>query len=105
MAVPALPNDVAPPSAHGARGERWELYRVLSEPIRLRLLALAAVEELAVGELADLLDEGQPNVSRHASVLRQAGLIGVRKEGTRVLVRIAEGAANDPVIADALVSG
>src|SRR5438094_9838847 len=101
MAVLALPND----AAHTSRAERWELYRVLSEPIRLRLLALATVEELAVGELAELLDEGQPNVSRHAAVLRQAGLIVVRKEGTRVLVHLAEGAARDAVIADALASG
>ncbi|MGH7268829.1 MAG: ArsR family transcriptional regulator, partial [Polyangiaceae bacterium] len=49
---------------------RWELYRVLSEPIRLRLLALAAEEELGIGELADLLNESQPNVSRHAAALR-----------------------------------
>ena len=31
---------------------RWELYRLLSEPVRLRLLALASVDALAVGELA-----------------------------------------------------
>ena len=56
--------------------QRWELYRVLSEPARLRLLALAAEEELSIGELAELLQESQPNVSRHAGALRQAGLLG-----------------------------
>lgn len=93
--------------ANGRRSSaaRWELYRLLSEPIRLRLLALAAAEELSVGELTELLGEGQPNVSRHASVLRQAGLLSERKEGTRVLVRLVEGAANDPVVADALSAG
>lgn len=85
--------------------ERWELYRLLAEPVRLRLLALAAEEELAVGELAELLGEGQPNVSRHAAPLRQAGLVVVRKEGTRALVRLAEGVSADPVIADALTAG
>ena len=55
--------------------QRWELYRVLSEPVRLRLLALAAEEELAIGELAELLGESQPNVSRHAAPLKQAGLL------------------------------
>ena len=54
--------------------QRWELYRVLSEPARLRLLALAAHEELSIGELAELLGESQPNVSRHATALRHAGL-------------------------------
>jgi ArsR family transcriptional regulator len=84
---------------------RWELYRVLSEPARLRMLALAAEEELSIGELAELLDESQPNVSRHAAALRQAGLLADRREGTRTLVRLPPEAARDPVVADALGSG
>ncbi len=85
--------------------QRWELYRLLSEPVRLRLLALAAEEELAIGELAELLDESQPNVSRHAAPLKQGGLLSVRKQGQRALVKLADGAASDPVVADALASG
>jgi len=84
---------------------RWELYRLLSEPVRLRLLALAAEEELAIGELAELLREGQPNVSRHVAPLRKAGLLTVRKQGTRVLVRVTEEAERDPVVADGLRAG
>jgi ArsR family transcriptional regulator len=84
---------------------RWELYRVLSEPARLRMLALAAEEELSIGELAELLDESQPNVSRHAAALRQSGLLGDRREGTRTLVRVTPQAARDAVVADALASG
>ncbi|MDP9037498.1 MAG: metalloregulator ArsR/SmtB family transcription factor [Myxococcota bacterium] len=86
-------------------GPRWELYRVLSEPARLRLLALAADEELSIGELAELMGENQPNVSRHAAALRQAGLLADRREGTRTLVRIASEAGIDPVVLDALASG
>ncbi len=85
--------------------QRWELYRLLSEPVRLRLLALAGEEELAIGELADLLGESQPNVSRHAAPLKQAGLLTVRKQGTRTLVSLAEEVLTDPVVADALLSG
>jgi DNA-binding transcriptional ArsR family regulator/protein-L-isoaspartate O-methyltransferase len=88
-----------------AQTTRWELYRILAEPVRLRLLALAAAEELTIGELAELIDENQPNVSRHLAPLHQAGLVLVRKQGTRALVRIAEAAAADPVVADALTSG
>ncbi|MEO6421065.1 MAG: metalloregulator ArsR/SmtB family transcription factor [Polyangiaceae bacterium] len=84
---------------------RWDLYRVLSEPARLRLLALCAEEELAVLELAELLGESQPNVSRHAAPLKQAGLLSVRRQGTRTLLRLREDAASDAVIADALASG
>ena len=78
---------------------------MLSEPIRLRLLALAADEELAVGELAELLGESQPNISRHAGTLKQAGLLVMRKEGTRTLLQLRADAALDPVVLDALTSG
>lgn len=84
---------------------RWELYRLLAEPVRLRLLALAADEELAIGELAELLREGQPNVSRHVAPLRKAGLLTMRKQGTRVLVRLSERAGADPVVNDGVEAG
>ncbi len=84
---------------------RWQLYRLLSDPFRLRLLALAGVEELALGELADLLGESQPNVSRHAAPLRQAGLLAERKQGTRTLVRLPSEALADAVVRDAVTAG
>ncbi len=84
---------------------RCQLYRLLGEPQRLRLLALAAVEELSVGELAELLSEPQPNVSRHITPLRQAGLLFDRHQGTRVFVRLADAARSDPVVCDALKEG
>ncbi len=84
---------------------RWELYRLLAEPVRLRLMALAAEEELAVGELADLVGESQPNVSRHLSPLRSAGVLVVRRQGTWTLARLAPKAGDDPVVADALRAG
>jgi DNA-binding transcriptional ArsR family regulator/protein-L-isoaspartate O-methyltransferase len=84
---------------------RWELYRLLGEPVRLRLLALAAEEELAIGELAELLREGQPNVSRHVAPLKKAGLLLVRKHGTRVLARLSETAERDAVVQDGVDAG
>ena len=84
---------------------RWQLYRLLSDPFRLRLLALAGVEELALGELAELLAESQPNVSRHAAPLRQAGLLAERKQGTRTLVRLPSEALADAVVRDAVAAG
>jgi DNA-binding transcriptional ArsR family regulator len=85
--------------------DRWELYRVLAEPVRLRVLALVAKEELTVGELAELLHESQPNASRHVAPLRDAAIVSVRKQGTRSLVRMRDGAELDAVVADALASG
>lgn len=88
-----------------ALSSRWQLYRLLGEKARLRLLALAAEEELALGELAELLAESLPNVSRHAAPLRQAGLLSERRHGTRTFVRIADEALADPVVQDALAAG
>src|SRR5215471_250864 len=84
---------------------RWALYRLLADPVRPRLLALTAVEELAVGELAELLREQQPKISRHAAALREAGLVASRKQGTWTLLRLAPGASDDPVVADAVRAG
>jgi ArsR family transcriptional regulator len=91
---------------HGVVAEtpqRWELYRLLSEPIRLRLLAVCADEELSIGELVDVLGESQPNVSRHVSTLRQAGLVALRREGTRALVSLRDD--GDLVVKDAIGTG
>ena len=84
--------------------ERWKLYRLLAEPMRLRLLALTAQEEFSIGELAELLNEAQPNISRHLKSLREANLVSVRKEGTRVYLRFNE-QRTDPVVKDALSTG
>ena len=96
---------IAPVMAEPAHDERWQLYRLLGEPVRLRLLALAAAEELNVGELAELLGESQPNVSRHAGPLRKAGLLVGRRDGTRLFIRLPERSLDDPVVADAVETG
>lgn len=102
--IPFLVQKASEPSlAATSPAQRCELYRVLAEPVRLRLLALATEEELAIGELAELLGESQPNVSRHAAPLKQVGLLAVRKQGTRTLLRGLVG--DDPVALDALASG
>jgi ArsR family transcriptional regulator len=67
-------------------------------------LALTAEDELSVGELADLVGEAQPNVSKHVAALRRAGLLAMRKQGNRVLVKVAD-AGGDAVVRDALAAG
>ncbi len=89
----------------GTQDPRWQLYRLLGEPARLRLLALAGEEELALGEIAELLNESLPNISRHAAPLRHAGLLAERRQGTRTLVRLDSEAASDPVVRDAVRAG
>jgi ArsR family transcriptional regulator len=101
-AAAAAPDDAAPVAVAGSR---WDLYRLLGEPQRLRLLALAGEDELSIGELAELLGESQSNVSRHVAALRKAGLLGERRQGTRVFVFVAESVLADAVVLDALRAG
>jgi SAM-dependent methyltransferase len=82
---------------------RADLFRLLGDEDRLRLLALCAEEELTVGELATLLDESQPQVSKKSQPLRDAGLLAPRKEGTRTLLRLTRSV--DPVVVAALEAG
>ncbi len=66
---------------------RADLFRLLGDESRLRLLALCAEEELTVGELAALLAESQPQVTKKSQPLREAGLLSSRRDGTRTLLR------------------
>jgi ArsR family transcriptional regulator len=77
---------------------RAELFRLLGDEDRLRLLALCAEEELTVGELATLLGESQPQVTKKSQPLREVGLLAARRDGTRTLLRAQ---VDDDVVVDA----
>ena len=65
-------------------------FRVLGEPMRLRLLDRLRHGEASVGELAVTLGASQQNISRHLNVLHAAGLVQRRKRGTSVLYAIGD---------------
>lgn len=65
------------------------LLRALADPTRLRIMRLLAHMELAVGELAQVLGQSQPRVSRHIRILCDAALAERRKEGSWVFLRSA----------------
>lgn len=75
-----------------------DLFRSVSDPTRLRILALLARMELSVGELAQLLDQSQPRVSRHVRILADAGIVDRRKEGSWVFLKIADSARTTPLL-------
>ncbi len=64
--------------------------RAAAEPTRLRLLAACARGEMTVGELAEVLGQSQPRVSRHLKLMCEAGLLDRFKEGTWVFYRLAD---------------
>src|SRR5215472_3550532 len=68
--------------------------RAVAEPTRLRLLVLCARGELTVSELAQILGQSQPRVSRHLKLLCEAGLLDRFREGSWVFYRVStEGVA------------
>lgn len=62
--------------------------RALAEPRRRRILELVREDELSAGEIASAFDVTRPAVSQHLTVLKHAGLLEERREGTRRLYRI-----------------
>jgi len=76
-----------------------DIFRALADATRLRILALARTMELSVGELAQVLGQSQPRVSRHVKILADAGLVERRKEGSWVFVAKGDADRVAPVLA------
>ena len=64
--------------------------RALADPKRLCVLESLASGELSVGELSSLVGCQVPNMSQHLSVLRTAGLVTTRRDGSTVFYRLAD---------------
>jgi len=65
-----------------------ELFQALADPSRVRILALLRTMELSVGELAQVLGQSQPRVSRHVKILGDARLLDRHKEGSWVFLAL-----------------
>jgi DNA-binding transcriptional ArsR family regulator len=61
--------------------------RALADPRRRQILALVHDRELPAGEIAGRFDVTRPAISQHLTVLREAGLVIERRQGTRRLYR------------------
>ena len=66
-----------------------DLFQALADPTRLRVLALLRTMELSVGELAQVLGQSQPRVSRHVKILADSGLVDRHKEGSWVFLALS----------------
>jgi DNA-binding transcriptional ArsR family regulator len=62
-----------------------EAIRAIAEPNRRRILQLVTAKELSAGEIAAEFEITRPAVSQHLGVLREAGLVSERRDGTRRL--------------------
>ena len=67
-------------------------FEALGDPNRREILRLLGAEGLAVGEIAEAMPISRPAVSRHLRLLKDAGLVAERAEGTRRIYQLqAEG--------------
>ena len=76
-----------------------DIFRALADATRLRIFSLLRTMELSVGELAQVLGQSQPRVSRHVKILCDAGLAERRKEGSWVFVALGDDRHVRPVLA------
>lgn len=65
-----------------------DAFNAVAEPRRREILNCLALQERAVGEIADQLNLAQPSVSKHLRVLQSVGLVRARREGRSMLYRV-----------------
>ena len=71
-----------------------EVFRVMSAPMRLKIISCLCNGEKNVSQLLEEIDTTQPNMSQHLNTLYQAGVIGRRRDGVQIFYRIV----NDRVV-------
>src|SRR5580658_1901985 len=69
-------------------GTTLKSLRALSDPTRLRIMALLEREELSVNELQEITRMGQSRISTHLGLLQDAGLLESRREGKRSFYKL-----------------
>lgn len=67
-----------------------EIFKALADPTRLKILECIKNKEKCICEVIPYTGKSQPNVSLHLKTLKNAGLITERKDGTRIMLSIAD---------------
>jgi DNA-binding transcriptional ArsR family regulator len=65
-----------------------EVFRVMSAPMRLKIISALCNGEKNVTQLLEEIDTTQPNMSQHLNTLYQAGVLAKRREGVQIYYRI-----------------
>lgn len=72
-----------------------EVFDAIAQPTRREILRVLAAGELSAGKVAARFDLTQPAISQHLKVLKEAGLVRERRDGTRRLYRVRAEGLND----------
>lgn len=79
-------------SGYSVYERRAYVAKALAHPTRLEILdMLTGQEEICVCAIAAALKQGQPTVSKHLSILREAGIVRSRKQGLQVFYALRAG--------------
>lgn len=96
--MPKRPAEIAGTSSAVESDEVFEMaaevFRVMSAPMRLKIISCLCNGEKNVSQLLTEIDTTQPNMSQHLNTLYQAGVLGKRREGVQIFYRIV----NDRVV-------
>jgi len=77
--------------------DQAELLKALAHPVRLHIVEILAQGEACVCHLVAILKQRQPYISQHLMILREAGWVQDRREGTVVYYRLADPRATEIV--------
>lgn len=66
-----------------------EIFKALADSTRLKILECIKEEEKCICEIIPYTGKSQPNVSQHLKVMKHAGIINERKDGTRIMIKVS----------------
>jgi len=66
-----------------------EVYKALADPTRLKILECIKDGERCICEIIPYTGKSQPNVSQHLKVMKYAGIIDERKDGTKIMIKVS----------------
>ncbi len=67
-----------------------EIFRVMSAPMRLKIINCLCTGEKNVGQLLEAIQTTQPNMSQHLQTLYQSNILGKRRDGVQIYYRIID---------------
>ena len=70
--------------------EEVEIFKALADPTRLKILECIENGEKCICEIIPYTGKSQPNVSQHLKVMKHAGIINERKDGTRIMIKVSD---------------
>ena len=66
-----------------------DVFKALADPTRLKIIECVENGEKCICEIIPYTGKSQPNVSQHLKVMKHAGIIDERKDGTKIMIKVS----------------